>query len=91
MKIKKLMERLTRFLDADTKTQTDEIRSIRKVLKALKEKERKLREKLERGVEAEAAEELQIKLDVIYAQRRKGLERVQALREALKGSDGKKD
>lgn len=91
MKIKKLMERLTRFLDADTKTQMEEIRSIRKVLKALKEKERKLRDKLERGVEGETAEELQIKLDVIYAQRRKGVERVQALRESLKGSDGKKD
>lgn len=91
MKAKKLMERLGRFLDADTSTQQDEVKSIRKVLKELKEKERSLREKLEKNPKREDADELQIKLDVIYAQRKKGLERVKALRCAIKEGKSKKD
>lgn len=84
MKANKLLERLTRFLDADSKTQLEEIKAIRKVLKELKEKERKLREKLEKNPKRDDVDELQIKLDVIYAQRRKGVDRVKALKEKLK-------
>ncbi|MBE0506423.1 MAG: hypothetical protein IBX50_06835 [Marinospirillum sp.] len=91
MKMKKLMERLTRFLDADTSTQQNEIKSIRKVLKELKDKERSLREKLEKNPRREDADELQIKLDVIYAQRKKGLERVQVLKSSIKETKSKKD
>lgn len=91
MKAKKLMERLGRFLDADTSTQQDEVKSIRKVLKELKEKERSLREKLEKNPRREDADELQIKLDVIYAQRKKGLERVQVLKSSIKEGKSKKD
>lgn len=91
MKAKKLMERLGRFLDADTSTQQNEIKSIRKVLKELKEKERSLREKLEKNPRREDADELQIKLDVIYAQRKKGLERVQVLKSSIKEGKSKKD
>jgi hypothetical protein len=84
MKASKLMERLTRFLDADSKTQLEEIKAIRKVLKELKEKERKLREKLDKNPKRDDADELQIKLDVIYAQRRKGVDRVKLLKAGLK-------
>lgn len=91
MKAKKLMERLGRFLDADTSTQQDEVKSIRKVLKELKEKERSLREKLEKNPKREDADELQIKLDVIYAQRKKGLERVKVLKSSIKEGKSKKD
>lgn len=91
MKLKKLMERLTRFLDADSSTQKEEIKSIRKVLKELKQKERSLAEKLEKKPKRDDADELQIKLDVIYAQRKKGLERVKALKSAMKDSKSKKD
>lgn len=82
MKLKKLLEKLSRFLDANSKTQQQEIKSIRKVLKELKAKEHKLQEKLANhsGYEADEIEALEFKLDVIYAQRRKGIERVQALK-----------
>lgn len=91
MSVKKLLGRLSQFLDEDSKTQLEEIRSIRKVLKELKAKEHVLREKLaiKQQQDPEDAEALQLKLDVIYAQRRKGVERVQALKHALPSSEKK--
>ncbi|TVQ67356.1 MAG: hypothetical protein EA373_12580 [Oceanospirillales bacterium] len=91
MKANKLLERVKQFLDADRNTQLDKIRSIRKVLKELKEKERNLRDKLEDEKDSEARESLQLRLDVIYAQRKKGVDRVQELKEALKEEAKPKD
>lgn len=86
MKIKKLLEKLGNFLNADTTAQLNEIKSIRKVLKELKQKERELQEKLEKRPDCDECEELRMKLDVIYAQRRKGLDRVKALKEGINTS-----
>ncbi|WP_114416822.1 hypothetical protein [Marinospirillum perlucidum] len=89
MKLKKLLEQVGDFLDADSKTQAKEIKSIRKVLKELKKKEHKLKAEL-KGLpkaEEEARDELQIKLDVIYAQRKKGLDRVRELKQSRKEKD----
>jgi len=82
MKAKKLLALLGQFLDADSKTQQEEIRSIRKVLKELKSKEHRLRAKLADKIHSdpEDAKALQLKLDVIYAQRRKGVMRVYELK-----------
>jgi len=85
MKLKKLMERVGDFLDADTKTQMEEVKSLRKVLKELKSKERDLQAKLqEMPDKGDDKDELQIKLDVIYAQRKKGLERAKEIKAKLK-------
>jgi len=81
MKTKNLLSRLTRFLDADTKTQQKEIKSIRELLKKLKQKERDLKEKLDKRPDREDADDIRIKLDVIYAQRLKGLDRVRQIKE----------
>ncbi len=84
MKASKLMERVKQYLDSDKQTQIDKIKSIRKVLKELKQKERSLTEKLEMEQDASTKASLQLKLDVIYAQRKKGVDRVQELKEQLK-------
>ena len=87
MKLKKLMERVTEFLDADSKTQVEEIKSIRKVLKELKAKERDLKKGIEQSkhkVSDDERDEMKIRLDVIYAQRKKGLDRVKELKAQLK-------
>ena len=87
MKLKKLMERVGEFLDADSKTQIEEIKSIRKVLKELKAKERELAEKIakeSKKLNKDEREELKIRLDVIYAQRKKGVERARELKAYLK-------
>lgn len=87
MKLKKLMERVSDFLNADTRTQMDEIKSIRKVLKELKSKERNLKETLEappKKMTPDELDELKIQLNVIYAQRKKGIERVKEIKCLLK-------
>lgn len=85
MKSKKLLERVRHFLDADTKTQHEQIKSIRKILKQLKEKERELQDELDHEQDAEVQEALQNKLDVIYIQRKKGLDQIKRLKR-IKGS-----
>lgn len=89
MKAKKLLARLNAFMDADLRTQQEEMKSIRKVLKELKEKERKLQKKIEKPEAAEAREALQLQLDVIYAQRRKGLDRVREIKALIQEKKNK--
>ncbi|MCG5512679.1 hypothetical protein [Ectothiorhodospira shaposhnikovii] len=80
MKTKKLLARLAGFLSADQTAQREELKSIRKVLKKLKAKERDLTARLEQTPPGDEHEEIAQKLQVIYAQRRKGVERVRELK-----------
>lgn len=82
MKTRKLLEKLAHFMDTDRNVQTEELATIREVLKKLKKKEHKLREKLEANPGEEERAELQGKLDVVHAQRIKGLERVKEIRDS---------
>jgi ADP-dependent phosphofructokinase/glucokinase len=89
MKSKKLLGRLSEFLNADEKTQKQEIKSARNVLKALKDKEKELKSRLEHSTDADETAALQTKLDVIYAQRSKGVELLKRLRGSKGASDHK--
>lgn len=80
MKTATLLERLSRFLDSEGAEQRAEIESIRKVLKKLKTKEEHLREVLEDESDPELRADLQTRLDVVHAQRTKGVARVRELR-----------
>jgi hypothetical protein len=82
MKTKKLLAKLAHFMDKDRNVETEELATIREVLKKLKTKEHKLREKLEADPGEEERAELQGKLDVVHAQRIKGLERVKEIRDS---------
>ena len=84
MKTKKLLAKLASFMDKDRNVESDELATIREVLKKLKTKEHKLREKLEANPDEEERQELQGKLDVVHAQRIKGLERVMEIRDNRK-------
>lgn len=88
MKTTKLLEKLSRFLDSDGAGQRAEIASIRKILKKLKAKEKHLRETLEDEADPELRAELQARLDVVHAQRTKGVARVRDLRAEM-DPDGK--
>lgn len=79
MKSKKLLARLSDFLGADETTQRRESNAIKKVLKALKNKERKLQKRLAETSDKGERAALQTKLDVIYAQRLKGVERIRTI------------
>lgn len=74
MKLKKMLNKLMNFLDADVQQQRKDLKSLRKVLKQLKQKEQAFMAELEEipFSEMEARENLQNKLDVVRAQRAKG-------------------
>ncbi len=80
MKTKNLLAKLADFLHADRTARRAEVKSIRKVLKKLKEKERNLKDELEDETDRDRREAIAAKLSVIQAQRRKGVELVKTMR-----------
>jgi predicted nucleic acid-binding Zn-ribbon protein len=82
MKTKKLLEKLANFMNKDRAAQSEELVCIRAVLKKLKTKERRLREKLDAASDEDERRELEGKLQVVHAQRQKGLERVREIRDS---------
>jgi CHAD domain-containing protein len=85
MKTRTLLEKLGHFLGEDKASQRQEMKSIREVLKKLKDKEKHLREELDKDLDSDERHEIQTKLDVVHAQRLKGLDRVKELRAEQSG------
>jgi FtsZ-binding cell division protein ZapB len=84
MKLKKLLEKVEKFLSADRDTQAVERKSVRELLKKLKDKERSLRKQLDDSRDSEERDSLKTRLEVVHAQRKKGVERIRALRKKKK-------
>jgi hypothetical protein len=80
MKLKKMLEKLGLLLDSEKRECKKTIKSLREVLKGLKQKEQKLRSELEQETDEAAKQTIQNQLDVIAAQRAKGKERLLDLR-----------
>jgi hypothetical protein len=79
MKTKHLLEKLTKFLDADRRAQLAQVDSIEEVLDKLEKKEEKLRFKLESETDPEERERLEMKLAVCQAQCKKGIQIIDEL------------
>jgi len=73
LKKKKLLEKLQNFFNADQKEKLARSKEIKKVLKLLKHKEAKIKETISDCTDTKKVIKLQQELDVIYAQRMKGL------------------
>jgi predicted nucleic acid-binding Zn-ribbon protein len=80
MNTKTILQALGNFLNADKAAQLEELESIRRILRQLRAKERKLREDLAAESDPEEREGLSAELEVVHAQRVKGMERVAELR-----------
>jgi hypothetical protein len=84
MKTKKLLRKVKALLSADQRAQIAKYDSLEKVLKKLQMKEVAMRKKLEQEEDQERRREILRKLDVVEAQRKKGIElekEIKALRE----------
>ena len=73
MKQKKLLEKLKTFFDADAREREKQKSDIKDILKKLKKKERKLKRKLDSEKNTEKRNHFQQEIDIIYAQRKKGI------------------
>ncbi len=74
--------RVQEFLDADKKKQRDQVKCLKELLHKLKKKQRSLKEKLETERDDKTRKRLRKDLDVIFAQRRKGIATLKALKKA---------
>lgn len=81
MKSKKLIKKLQDFFDEDKKQKSKKVEEIQKVLKLLKQKELKTKQEILDCTGSEKLIKLQQKVDIIYAQRSKGVKAVQELQE----------
>ena len=82
MKLKKALNKLSDYLNAQKREQLEEYDSIKKVLKKLKKKRDHLREQIDKSDDEFERERLQKKLDVLTAQRQKGLQLLKDLKTA---------
>jgi len=79
MKRRKLLAKLDRFLAQPNDRAAGQRSAMRKVLAALKSKERKLEQKIADAEDSETREKLATELAICCAQRRKGVERLRGL------------
>ncbi len=73
MKQKKLLEKLKIFFDSDAREREKQKSDVKDILKKLKKRERHLKEKLDGENDEEKRNRIQQKIDVVYAQRKKGI------------------
>jgi len=81
MKSEKMLEKLKDILSAERHKQLEKYQSLKKVLKALRNKKRRYEEELLKETDEEARHELASRLKVISKQRNKGLKVLKELKE----------
>lgn len=80
MKRKKLLENLSDFFNLDKRKQCERKDKLKEVLKQLRDKERKLQHKLECEEDEVKCKRLKKEVQIIHAQRTKGLKKLKDLR-----------
>ena len=86
MKLKKLLNRLSALTDAKQHEQLEQCQTLKKTLKQLKQKNRDLKKRLAIEKDSDKRHEIEDKIKIIKAQRRKGLALLKEIR-TLPGSD----
>lgn len=74
MKIKRLLDKLKNILDAEHEAQLEKYKSLKKVLKALRNEKKQLEKEMSETDDKERQEEIASRLKVIQVQRKKGLQ-----------------
>lgn len=77
-----LLDELRNYLNAERREQLAKYDSLKHVLKKLKKKETALKDKLNNEDDEETCKQLQREIDVIFAQRKKGIELRKTLKKA---------
>jgi len=91
MKTSRLFDIVNDILDADSRAQLQEIKSLKSALEKLKLKARALKKEADNEKDKSRCKELEDKMDIICAQRKKGLKLLKKLKKEKKHKHGKKD
>ncbi|MFT6914331.1 MAG: hypothetical protein ACJAWL_000627 [Motiliproteus sp.] len=73
MKTKKLLERIRALFDVDLRDNLEMQASLTKVLEKLRLKQKKFQAELELEHDVDRREALQLKIDLVHSQRKKGI------------------
>lgn len=84
MKIKRLLDKLAGILNDERHAQIEKYKSLKKVLKALRNEKKILEETLAQTQDMELQHEIESRLKIISAQRTKGLNVLKDLKEEKK-------
>lgn len=79
MKLKKLLQKVEDFLNAEERARVQQMNSMREVLDALKQKERDLKAQAKDEKDPDERANFEKKREVVHAQRKKGLAALKAL------------
>lgn len=82
MKLKKLLKRISTLIDTEQSEQLQQCELLKKTLKKLKQKHRELKKKLEHEKDKDKRRELEEKIQIVKAQRRKGLGLLKSLQKS---------
>lgn len=86
MKIKKLLDKLKDILSADRQAQLEKYKSLKSVLKSLRNEKKGLEKELADTRDEEKQQKLSSRLKVISMQRKKGLKLLRELKKERKKS-----
>jgi len=86
VKIKRLLDKLSGILNDERKKQIEKYKSLKKVLKALRNAKVILEETLAQTNDEELQHEIESRLQIISAQRKKGLKVLKDLKRERKGT-----
>ena len=89
MKIKLLLDKLSGILNDERQAQIEKYKSLKKVLKSLRKEKVTLQETLERTTDKQLQNEIELRLKIISAQRKKGLKVLNDLKQERKGKASK--
>lgn len=84
MKIKRLLDKLAGILNDERHAQIEKYKSLKKVLKALRDEKKILEETLAQTQDKELQHEIESRLKIISAQRTKGLKVLKDLKKEKK-------
>jgi len=85
VRVKQLLDKLSGILDEDRKVQLKKYKSLKKVLKALRVEKSDLENALEKTEDEETRHDIESRLKVVSAQRKKGLKVLKDLKQERKG------
>ena len=85
VRIKQLLDKLSGILDEERQAQLEKYKSLKKVLKALRVEKTNLEDSLEKAEDEEARHNIESRLKVVSAQRKKGLKLLKDLKKERKG------